>query len=77
MDRQAKIVELIRAIKKEEVSPAADESLFDSGVLNSFDLPDLVSAIEKEFSVTVPDSDLNPRKFDSVERIDAYLESLQ
>ena len=49
------------------------ESLFESGLLDSFALPDLVSAIEKEFSIKVPDSDLNPRKFDSIARMDAYL----
>jgi acyl carrier protein len=33
----------------------------------------LVSAVEKEFSIKVPDSDLNPRKFDSIARIETYL----
>jgi len=51
------------------------ESLFESGLLDSFTLPDLVTALESEFSVRIPDSDLNPRKFDSVERIQAYLAS--
>ena len=50
-----------------------EESIFESGLLDSFALPDLVSAIEKAFSVKVPDSDLNPRKFDSLARIDSYL----
>jgi acyl carrier protein len=55
--------------------PADDgESLFESGLLDSFALPDLVSAIEEEFSIKVPDRDLNPRKFDSVARIESYLE---
>ena len=49
------------------------ESLFESGLLDSFALPDLVSAIEKEFAMKVPDSDLHPRKFDSVARMDDYL----
>jgi acyl carrier protein len=49
------------------------ESLFESGLLDSFALPDLVSALETKFDVKIPDSDLNPRKFDSVERIAAYL----
>ena len=50
------------------------ESLFESGLLDSFALPDLVSAIEEEFSIKVPDRDLNPRKFDSIARIETYLE---
>jgi acyl carrier protein len=75
MDRRAKIIELIRQVTNKDLSPADDESLFDSGLMDSFALPDLVSAIEKEFGLSIPDSDLNPRKFDSIERIDAYLES--
>jgi acyl carrier protein len=55
--------------------PDADESLFESGYLDSFALTDMVSALEKEFQVQVPDSDLTPRKFESVERIETYLES--
>lgn len=50
-----------------------EESLFESGLLDSFALPDLVSALEEKFKLKIPDSDLNPRKFDSVSRIDAYL----
>ena len=75
MDRRAKIVDLIRQVTKQDLSPAADESLFDSGLLDSFALPDLITAMEKEFSITIPDADLNPRKFDTIERIEQYLES--
>jgi acyl carrier protein len=48
--------------------------LFESGLLDSFALPDLVSALEAEFAIKVPDRDLNPRKFDSIARIETYLE---
>jgi acyl carrier protein len=68
---------LLNALKKVTTAqiPADDsESLFESGLLDSFALPDLVSAIEEEFSIKVPDRDLNPRKFDSVARIETYLE---
>lgn len=75
MDRRAKIVELIRQVTKQDLNPGPDESLFDSGLLDSFALPDLIGALEKEFSITIPDADLNPRKFDTVERIEQYLES--
>ena len=68
---------LLNVLKKVTTAPIpADdgESLFESGLLDSFALPDLVSAIEEEFSIKVPDRDLNPRKFDSVSRIETYLE---
>jgi len=55
----------------------ADESLFDSGVLDSFALTDVIAAVEKEFSIKVPDSDLNPRKFNSISRIVSYIEAHQ
>ncbi len=75
MDRRAKIVELIRQVTKQDLNPLPDASLFDSGLLDSFALPDLIGALEKEFSITIPDSDLNPRKFDTIERIEQYLET--
>lgn len=75
MDRQAKITELICKVAKKEISLAPDESLFESGLLDSFALTDLVAAIELEFGLKIPDADLSPRKFETVERIEAYLDS--
>jgi acyl carrier protein len=34
-----------------------------------------VSAIEREFHIVIPDSDLSPRKFESIARIERYLDS--
>lgn len=75
MDRRTKLIEIIKTVTKKDTAPATDESLFDSGLLDSFALPDLVSAIEQEFALQIPDSDLNPRKFASIERIEEYLDS--
>ena len=75
MNRQAQITEIIRAISKKNTTPDPDESLFDSGLLDSFALPDVVSALEKEFAIKIPDSDLNPRKFETIEKIELYLET--
>jgi acyl carrier protein len=73
MNPQDKILAIIRKVAHKEVSPAPDESLFDSGILDSFALPDMVGEIEKEFSIQVPDSEMNPRKFESIERIEQYI----
>ena len=73
MDTQTKIIELVRQVSGKSIDPAPDESLFESGALDSFTLADLVSALEREFSLKIPDSELSPRKFDSVARIEAYL----
>jgi acyl carrier protein len=75
MDNQAKVIEIIRRVTGNAVEIDADESLFDSGVLDSFALTDVIAEIEKEFSIKVPDSDLNPRKFSTISRIVSYIEA--
>lgn len=75
MDKQKKIIEMVAAVAGKPVTVAPDENLFDSGVLDSFALTDLVAMIEKEFSILVPDGDLNPRKFSTIEKIEEYLDS--
>jgi acyl carrier protein len=67
------ILKSIQAVSDSQSTPTPDESLFDSGMLDSFTLVDLASELESKFGVEIPDSDLNPRKFDTIERIDAYL----
>jgi acyl carrier protein len=68
-----RLLKVLKRFTKNELPADSDESLFESGLLDSFALPDLVSALEQEFSMKVPDRDLNPRKFDSVDRIEAYV----
>jgi acyl carrier protein len=75
MDIQAKVTDIIRRVTGSTVEIDADESLFDSGVLDSFALSDVITALEKEFSIKVPDSDLTPRKFNSISRIVSYVEA--
>jgi D-alanine--poly(phosphoribitol) ligase subunit 2 len=74
-ERQKVLAALIRTASKKDVTPQVEESLFDSGLLDSFALPDLVSAIEQEFHISIPDSDLNPKKFESIARMERYLDS--
>ena len=69
------IQELLRVISKQSVSPGPAESLFDAGVLDSFSLVDLIGGLEQAFGIKIPDTDLNPRQFDSIERIEQYLQS--
>jgi len=74
-ERQEVLAGLIQTASKKDVTPQLEESLFDSGLLDSFALPDLVSAIEREFHISIPDSDLSPKKFESIARIERYLDS--
>jgi acyl carrier protein len=75
MSKQDKIAEIVKRVSRKKIAPGADESLFDSGYLDSFALTDMVTELEREFELTIPDADLSPRRFDSIARIEAYLDS--
>jgi acyl carrier protein len=75
-DTRQRLRAVIEKVAEKPVPEDPEESLFESGLLDSFQLPDLVGAIEQEFSIRVPDADLNPRKFDSLARMEAYLSTL-
>ena len=70
-----RILSVLQAVADGPLTPENDEALFTSGLLDSFALPDFVSGLEKEFDVTIPDSDLSARKFDTIERVEEYLAS--
>jgi acyl carrier protein len=72
---QARITGIIQKVSKQPVHVSPDESLFDSGLLDSFALPEMVSALEAEFGIQVPDSDLTPRKFESIASITRYVQN--
>jgi acyl carrier protein len=75
MDNRERILAIVRKVSNNTALPGPEESLFDSGFLDSFALPDLVGDLEREFGIKIPDSDLNPRKFESIARIQSYIES--
>ena len=72
--RRERLLGVLKTITAQPLPADDEESLFESGLLDSFALPDLVGALEQEFSIKVPDRDLNPRKFDSIARMEAYLD---
>jgi acyl carrier protein len=47
------------------------------GVLDSFALVDFVSVLEGETGIKVPDSDVNPANFQTIEAIERYVASRQ
>ena len=74
MERRKKIRQIVRQFASEDRDPSGSESLFDSGLLDSFALPQMVNALEEAFHIKIPDSDLNPRQFESLDRIESYLD---
>jgi acyl carrier protein len=73
MDTKPGIIKVLQAVAGEQITPEEDESLFGSGLLDSFALPDFVSGLEAEFNVKIPDSDLSARKFDTIAKVETYL----
>jgi acyl carrier protein len=70
---QSRLRTVVEKIANKPVPDDPEESLFESGLLDSFALTDVVGAMEEEFGIKVPDADLTPRKFDSIARMEAYI----
>lgn len=77
MEQHTRILKVLQRVSGKQLSPSQDESLFASGVLDSFALTDFVCGLEEEFGVTVPDSDLSARKFDTIDKVACYLSAKQ
>ncbi|HUA92458.1 MAG TPA: phosphopantetheine-binding protein [Terracidiphilus sp.] len=75
MEQHTRILKILQRVSGKQINPGQDESLFASGLLDSFALTDFVCGLEEEFGVTVPDSDLSARKFDTITKVSAYLTS--
>jgi len=73
MEKRPGILKVLHAVSEKELTPSDDESLFTSGLLDSFALTDFVVGLEKEFSVQIPDSDMTARKFDTLKKVEDYL----
>jgi len=72
-EKRTTIRNIVREFAAEVREPEPTESLFESGLIDSFVLPQLVTALEEAFHIRIPDSDLNPRQFESLAKIEAYL----
>jgi acyl carrier protein len=70
-----RVVELLCQIANAQgvVLPSDKESLINSGVLDSFGLLEFLTAIEEEFKMKIPDKDLIPSNFDTIEKIQTYI----
>jgi len=51
-----------------------EDSFLGTGLIDSLGIVQLVSFVETEFGLKVPDTDLLPENFDSVAQLAAYVE---
>ena len=49
-------------------------SLLDAGVVDSTGILEVIMFVEEAFGIEVPDEDIVPENFDSIDRMTAYIE---
>ena len=57
--------------------PQAVDDLFELGALDSFALVDFVTVLEEHCGIKVPDPDINPTNFRTIEAIERYVAARQ
>jgi acyl carrier protein len=50
-----------------------DESLLEAGILDSFGIVEMLTFIESEFDVTIPDEDITKEKLGSIRKMARYV----
>ena len=57
--------------------PERTASLFDAGLLDSFSLVEFVALLEEEYGMRVNDAELKPSNFDTIAKIEAFVNKTQ
>ncbi|MCR5765377.1 MAG: acyl carrier protein [Treponema sp.] len=71
--------ELLEILKeaKPDVDFSTEKKLIDNGILDSFDIVQLVMKLNEEFDIEIGAEDINPANFNSAESLWAMIQSLQ
>jgi len=59
------------------LQPGAVDDLFELGALDSFALVDFVTVLEEHCGIKVPDPDISPANFRTIEAIERYVAARQ
>ena len=51
-----------------------EDSLLDSGIIDSLGILDLINFIEKEFAISISDEEVLPENFESIHNLTAFVE---
>lgn len=70
------LLELLKGIRP-DVDFENETELIDDGILDSFDVVSIISALDDEFGVQVRINELDPENFNSVEAIWNLVQSLK
>ena len=72
MNMKKKIISMLSELRP-EIDFNEPLNFIEEGMLDSFDIINLVTALDSEFSISIDGMDVLPDNFSSVERIEALL----
>jgi acyl carrier protein len=75
MDVRAAVRKAIEDLAQGPVPADGSVSLFSEGVIDSFSLVELMAALEESLGVAIPDAELMPSRFETVDKIVKYFEA--
>lgn len=65
-----KIVEILKALHPEHDFVAAEDNLVNNGILDSFDIVQLIDGLDQAFGISISGLDLMQENFESVDAIE-------
>ena len=71
-----KILEILQGIRT-DVDFEKDKKLIDDGILDSFDIIEIVSTFNDEFDIEIDVDELMPENFNTIEAMKQLIEKLQ
>ncbi|MBQ6395462.1 MAG: acyl carrier protein [Atopobiaceae bacterium] len=69
------IIEILEDVE-EDIDYATETTLVDDGLLDSFDILQLIASLNEEFDISIPAKDITPENFNSAEAILELVENL-
>ena len=71
-----RLLEILSEIK-EDVDFASCTTLVDDGILDSFDILQIIAALNDEYDISIPASEIMPQNFNSAEALYQMVQHLQ
>ena len=71
-----RLLEILSEIK-EDVDFASCTTLVDDGILDSFDILQIIAALNDEYDISIPASEIMPQNFNSAEALYQMVQCLQ
>ena len=71
-----RLIELLEEIK-EDVDFENETALIDDGILDSFDILQIISSLNDEYDISIPASEIVPEHFNSAKALWAMVQRLE